>query len=195
METGLMSMPGASRRHRGLATIAALAALVVISGCAQNVPPVVPEAELHDAVDCRSEPTWLIPDTEEPTADPSIPVPGRVPARLEATAAVRCSLDFELAPVGGPGGDVFWRVERFEGDLGPLLDALAAPDDLPQDGLVCSADMEFVPALWLEARAGGFVPVRYPGDGCGKTKPAVQNALNGLRIVMVERLKWDAFDD
>ena len=198
METRVTSMTGAHGRRRGLglglATVAAIAALVA-SGCAQNAPA-GPEAELHEAFDCRSEPTSLLPNAEELIADSSIPVPGRVPAGFEAATAVRCSLEFgELAPVGEAGGDVYWRVERFEGDLSPLLDALAASDDVPAEGLACSADMEMVPALWLEARAGGFVPVRYPRDGCGKTKPAVRNALNGLQVTMAERLTWGASDE
>ncbi|WP_157157614.1 MULTISPECIES: hypothetical protein [unclassified Diaminobutyricimonas] len=190
-----MSRTGAPRRRTGLAAVAAVAGLVV-SGCAQNAP-LLPEAELHDAIDCRSEPTSLIPNVGEPRVDPSIPVPGRVPAGFEATtAAVRCSLTFsKLGPVGGAGADIFWRVERFEGDLGPLLTALAASDDVPPDGLVCSLDMEVVPALWLETRAGGLAPVRYPRDGCGKTKPAVRNALDGLQVTMVERIEWDSFDE
>jgi hypothetical protein len=171
---------------------------VWISGCTQNAPqPVpeadavrtgVPEAELHDAVDCRSEASWLMPDAEEPTTEISIPVPGRVPARFDASAAVRCSVEVDLSPVGGLGGSVVWRLERLEGDLRPLLDALAQPDDVAPDGLACTADMEIVPALWLKARAGGFVPVHYPRDACGKTKPAVWDALNGLKVTMVERI-------
>ena len=95
------------RRGLGLATVAAIAVLLA-SGCAQNAParpwgnaPAGPEAELHEAVDCRSEPSSLPPNAEEATADPSIPVPGRVPEGFEASAAVRCSVEFgELAQVG-----------------------------------------------------------------------------------------------
>jgi hypothetical protein len=129
------------------------------------------------------------------TADPAIPAPGRVPEGFEASAAIRCSIDFgELARVG-EATEVLWKIERFEGDLGPLLDALAASDDVPPEGLMCTADMEMVPALWLQARTGGFIPVHYPRDGCGKTKPAVRDALDGLQVTMIERLALDAFDD
>jgi len=201
--TSATSKTSAFGRRRGssLATAAAIAVLLA-SGCAQNAPagpggnaPSGPDAEFHEAIDCRSEPSSLPPNGEEATADPSIPVPGRVPEGFEASAAVRCSVEFgELAQVGEAGDaiEVHWRVERFEGDLGPLLDALAASDDLPPEGLACTADMEMVPALWLEARAGGFVPVHYPRDGCGKTKPAVRDALDGLQVTMVERLTWGA---
>jgi hypothetical protein len=152
-------------------------------------PTWLPEAVLHDAVDCRSEPSSWVPDTDEPTADSSIPVPGRLPVGFDATAAVRCSLEFDLAPVGGPDAEVFWRVERFQGDLGPLLNALAISDDgRPSGEFLCTADMEFVPALWLEARAGGFAPVHYPRDACGKTKPAVRNSLNALQVTTVKRM-------
>lgn len=200
----MTSMTSAHGRRHGLAiaTLAVLAALLA-SGCAQNAPerpgksaPDHPEAELHEAIDCRSEPSSLLPNGEEATADPSIPVPGRVPDGFEASAAIRCSVEFgEFAPVGEAGGEVFWLVERFEGDLGPLLEALAEPDDVPPEGLMCTADMEIVPPLWLEARSGGFVPVHYPRDGCGKTTPAVHDALDGLQVTMVERLPAGAIDE
>ncbi|MBT2497827.1 hypothetical protein J7E25_01835 [Agromyces sp. ISL-38] len=182
------------RRGLGFATLAVLAGLLA-SGCAQNAPdgpganaPDRPEAQLHEAIDCQSEPSSLLPNAEEPTADPSIPVPGRVPEGFEATAAVRCSVEFGEPGEAGDEMEVFWLVERFEGDLGPLLEALAVADDVPPEGLMCTADMEMVPPLWLEARSGGFVPVHYPRDGCGKTKPAVHDALDGLQVTMVERL-------
>jgi hypothetical protein len=199
----MTSMTTSAHRGRnglGLATVAVVAVLLT-SGCAQDAPagpeskaPASPDAELHEEIDCRSEPSSLLPNAEEATADPSIPSPGRTPEGFEASAAIRCSLDFdEPAHVGDAGEpiELFWRVERFEGDLGPLLDALAAADDVPSEGLMCTADMEMVPALWLEARAGGFVPVHYPRDGCGKTKPAVRDALDGLQVTMVERLTWN----
>jgi hypothetical protein len=205
METAMGSMMSAHGARCGLgvglATVATIAALLA-TGCARNAPigpgkstPDGPDAELHEAVDCRSEPSSLPPNAEEATADPSIPVPGRVPLGFEASAAIRCSIEFGEPMQIGEGNDameVYWRVERFEGDLGPLLDALAAPDDVPPEGLACTADMELVPALWLEARASGFVPVHYPRDGCGKTKPAVRDALDRLRVTMVERLTWGA---
>ncbi|RXZ71430.1 hypothetical protein [Agromyces albus] len=192
----MTSMTSVRDRRRGLgfAVLAVLAGLLV-SGCAQNAPdgpgtsqPDRPEAELQEAIDCRSEPSSLLPSAEEPTADQSIPVPGRVPEGFEASAAVRCSVEFGEPGEAGDEMEVFWLVERFEGDLGPLLEALAAADDVPPEGLMCTADMEMVPPLWLEARSGGFVPVHYPRDGCGKTKPAVHDALDELQVTMVERL-------
>lgn len=202
--TTAMTSARGRRRGLGLATVTAIAA-VLASGCAQSTPDGSgatesdrPEAGLHDAIDCRSEPSSLLPNMDETTADPSIPLPGSVPVGLEASAAVRCSVEFgEPAQVGEAGDEVevFWLVERFEGDLVPLLDALAASDDVPPEGLMCTADMEMVPPLWLEARSGGFVPVHYPRDGCGKTKPAVHDALDGLQVTMVERLRVGASDE
>ncbi len=183
---------GAERRVRcfGVATVAVAAAFAA-SGCAQDWP-VVPEADVHRAVDCRSEPSSLPHSEEGAGADWSIPAPGRVPAGFDASAALRCSLDLKLAQVPAPedraGGDVAWRIERFEGDLGPLLDALAAPDDVASEELVCAAFAEIVPALWLESSTGDLVPVHYPRTGCGTTKPAVHDALSKLSVTQVERV-------
>ncbi|WP_168627219.1 hypothetical protein [Cryobacterium sp. BB307] len=195
------------RRGGGLAAAAMLMTLVA-TGCAQSAP-LGPEAEGHETVDCRSEPSALSPNPDGRLDDSSVAVPGRVPDGFEAVAALRCSLELTLAPApdrepvplefwseSGPppnvetpenaaGGEVVWRVERLEGDLTRLLNALAAPDDLPSAGLACTADMEIVPALWLESRSGEFVPVHYPRNGCGKTKPAVRDALAGLQVTIV----------
>jgi hypothetical protein len=81
-------------------------------------------------------------------------------------------------------------VERLEGDLADLLAALATPDDPVPTDVMCTADMEIVPALWLEDSAGRVVPVHYPRDVCGKTKPAVHDALDGLEVTAVE--PWSA---
>ena len=98
------------------------------------------------------------------TPDPSIPVPGRVPEGFEASAALRCDT-IDVDPVDG-APEFVAEVERLEGDLEPLLAALAEPDDAAPPNLVCTADMEIVPALWLESRDGQVIPVHYPRDGC-----------------------------
>lgn len=115
-------------RNRNLVGMAALATLVVISGCAQAPPATQPElndaapshvveAELHDTVDCRSEPSSWTPETEDSTVDQPIAVPGRVSTGFAAIAAVRCTLEFDLAPVGGPAGSGI-AAGASEGDAG-----------------------------------------------------------------------------
>jgi hypothetical protein len=206
----------AQLRRRGV-VLAAVGLLVtlVASGCAQN-PALRPAAAAQETVDCRSEVSSLPPNAEGQADDAKIPVPGRVPDGFEAVAALRCSLDLTLAPVPDlvppplefwPEGNstpelqkpenpadvnIVWKVERFEGDLTGLLDALAAPDDAPPADRACTADMEIVQALWLEDRSGEVVPVHYPRNGCGKTKPAVRDALSILTVTNVERVQLDS---
>ena len=184
----------------GLAGLLALAA----SGCASNAPgapdapdaPGGPVAEPVAEIDCRTEGTWMLPD-ELATPDPAIPVPGRVPDGFEPAAALRCtSLTPGIegtAPVDDtPPGEVVVQVERFEGDLSPLVAALAEPDDAIPADVVCTADMELVPPLWLEDVDGRLIPVHYPRNACGKTKPGVHEALDALELTSVSELTISA---
>ncbi|RZS63500.1 hypothetical protein EV187_3406 [Agromyces ramosus] len=186
------------RRHpRAFALVAGIACLIALasSGCASTAPsaPVAqPVAQPGDELDCRTEGTWMLPDAP-PTPDSAIPVPGRVPDGFEPAAALRCT---PLAPGAAgtapvddtPPGEPVARVERFEGDLAPLISALAEPDDPVPDGVVCTADLELVPPLWLEGVDGRLIPVHYPRDACGKTKPGVHDALEALQVTSVSEV-------
>lgn len=176
------------RRHPlGLAVGTAVAGLMLLaaSGCATNPPAPgddgPPVAEPVAAIDCRTEGTWMLPDAP-PTPAPSIPVPGRVPDGFQAEAALRCDI---TGPIDSAEAEVVAQVERLEGDLAPLLAALDEPDDPVPPDIVCTADLELVPPLWLEGADGAMIPVHYPRDACGKTKPAVHEALAGLDVVSV----------
>lgn len=181
-------MRGWKRNHGSSVATALVTGLLLVSavsGCAQRVAP-GPDAEPLAAIDCRSEPSSA-PWFGTTTPDPSIPVPGRVPDGFEASAALRCTMihvDDQPAFVA--------EVERFEGDLEPLLDALAEPDDAAPPNLACTADMEMVPALWLEGRDGMVIPVHYPRDACGKTKAGVRDALASLHVTAIEQRRWAA---
>jgi hypothetical protein len=173
---------------RATAVVIGLLLVSAVSGCAQHRAP-GPDAEPLAEIDCRSEPSsvaWI----GSPSPDPSIPVPGRVPDGFEASAALRCT----IIHVDGVDGlsEMVAEVERFEGDLGRLLDALAEPDDATPPNLACTADMEIVPALWLEGTDGLVIPVHYPRDACGKTKAGTHDALASLRVTSVEEQRWVA---
>ena len=184
-------MHGSKRWRTAPWTVAAVTCFLlvsVVSGCAQHAAP-GPEATPVAAIDCRSEPS-SVPWFGSMTPDPSIPVPGRVPEGFEASAALRCET-IDVDPVDG-APEFVAEVERLEGDLEPLLAALAEPDDAAPPNLVCTADMEIVPALWLESRDGQVTPVHYPRDACGKTKPGTHDALESLDVTSVDRHRWPA---
>ena len=153
--------------------------------------PPAPDAEPAAAVDCRTEWSPMLQGADSAaTADPGIATPGRVPAGFEASAALLCSNLDRVALEGAMR--ITADVARLEGDLVPLLDALAQPDGVLPSNLSCTADMEVVPALWLEGRDGMVIPVHYPRDGCGKTTSAVRGALDDLETTDVSRLDWPA---
>lgn len=184
-------MRGWNRNHGSSGVTAAVIGLLLVSavsGCAQHLAPGA-DAEPRTAIDCRSEPSSA-PWFGSMTPDPSIPVPGRVPDGFEASAALRCTV-IHVDEVDGRA-DFVAQVERFEGDLEPLLDALAEPDDAAPPNLACTADMEIVPALWLEGRDGMVIPVHYPRDACGKTKAGTHDALASLQVTSVEQQRWAA---
>jgi hypothetical protein len=177
--------------------VGAAALAVCASGCAGAAPPgsgppPATGAPLQSMVDCRSEPSSAMMFDPSATPDPSIPVPGRVPAGFQASAALLCDIDWapigevDLAPADEGKLELTVQVERHEGDLTALLAALAEPDDQGPTDIVCTADLEIVPALWLEGADGMVTPVHYPRNDCGKTKPAVHDALDELEVTDVE---------
>jgi hypothetical protein len=136
------------------------AALVACGSVRDTVPDAVPVTEM----DC----------SEAAQA-------GRVPDGFEPVAAYRCD---PFATVEDATG--IWQastVERLEGDLGPLLDALNAPDEPRWPG-PCTADMLIAPTIWLADADGAAIRVAYPVDGCGKPKAdAALDALGTLTVV------------
>jgi hypothetical protein len=135
-----------------------------------------PDATPAPSIDCLSEPSsrWL-EDPQETETPASHPEPGRVPDAFEPAAALLCTLPTADAL------DEDFAVTRFDGDLGPLLQALDAPDDVAGPGQMCTADLQLVPSLWLEADDGTLIPVHWPRDVCGKTKPDAAEELAKLK--------------
>lgn len=191
-------------RRAGAAVLVVIAS-ALMSGCAFDLrtgpleedpaspaPIVEPQpdapAVVFDAVDCRSPDGPLAPTQG---SDP-IPTPGALPDGFVVVAALAC--DFEMRDAGTDDGalDVATTVTRYEGDLGPLLDALGVPDDVAPPDTACNLSMEIVSPLWLEDAEGGVVSVRSPVDGCMTTKPAVREALAALEVVSIE--EWTPRD-
>ncbi|WP_127793801.1 hypothetical protein [Agromyces sp. LHK192] len=197
--------PARRRRTATVGAIATVAAVFALAGCSlfgvvgTGPAPDGPDAVTAERVDCHSDSWMPIPPGSLESTQPPIPEPGRVPDGFEPVAALRCTQSFyrydDVPPADGseaPDGELLRLVvgiERFEGDLGPLLSALDEPDDAADSLTVCSADMQLVPPLWLEASDGNVIHVHQPRDACGKTKDRVNEALGTLDLVSVAEVE------
>ncbi|MEE2570119.1 hypothetical protein V1638_12030 [Pseudarthrobacter sp. J64] len=159
---------------------------VLLTGCAApgGDAHVVDPAEIVAGYDCLAPNLggWLFPPDPSSSPDPlhpDAPEPGRVPAGLVPTTAVRCDLMASIDDAEGRWTGV--TAVTLEGDLTEVLSALSEPDDGLWPG-PCTADAEFVPPLWLIDATGRAINAHYPRNGCGKTKPGVRKALAGLKV-------------
>ncbi|GGH49349.1 hypothetical protein [Microbacterium album] len=157
-----------SRRRVSAIVVAALA--LALAACATPPEP-RPQAVPVPAVECG--------DGFSPPE--GLPTPGGVPAEFSAVAAYRCDALRHFDDEHGS-----WSAtarDRLEGDLGPLLEALAEPDDPRWPG-ACPAMQVIVPELWLIDASGDAIRVAYPSDGCRQPRTArVEAALAGLDVV------------
>lgn len=167
---------------------------VLLSGCA--VAPggntrTVEAAEIVDGYDCLAPNLsgWVLPSDATRPPDPEhqdAPDAGRVPVGFTPSTAVRCD---DMATIDDAEGQ--WTgvtAVTLAGDLGPLLAALAEPDEGTGSG-PCTADMEIVSPLWLVDANGRAINAHYPRDRCAKTKPGVRDALAGLSVRETTTLK------
>jgi hypothetical protein len=152
---------------RGLWVAAAVMAFGLVAGCASQPVAPVPPAAITDAVNCSS-------------GDASDPVAGRVPDGFIPVDVYRCNTHAMIEDAQGRWSAI--EVEHLTGDLRPLLEALATPDDARTGG-VCPAMAELVRELWLADVSGNAIRVHYPRTACGFTKPAVNAALELLTVV------------
>jgi hypothetical protein len=106
---------------------------------------------------------------------------GAVPDGFRAAEAYLC--DEHATQDDAKGTWSGTRLTRLEGDLAPLLKALAEPDEPRWPG-PCPAIAFAGPLLWLGDGAGNFVRVAYPANGCGLPRTdAVFAALDALTVV------------
>ncbi|WP_194421352.1 hypothetical protein [Microbacterium abyssi] len=105
---------------------------------------------------------------------------GLVPEGFEAVAVLRCE-----PYASHQDRDGVWsgsRLERLEGELEPVLAALASPSD-PRSNGPCPAVAYLAPELWLEGTSGDVVRVAVPADGCGAPKQVgLEAALDTLAV-------------
>ncbi|RKT33291.1 hypothetical protein DEU34_1881 [Microbacterium sp. AG1240] len=166
------------RRGSVIATVCAVAGMLLLSGCG-GAPGIAPEprdeASIVDEMVCAD----ALGEAEGSAT------PGIVPAGFALVAVYRCG-PFATRELDG---GVVWSgtlVERFEGDLAPLLSELGAPSD-PRWFGACAASMVIAPDLWAEDAAGRFVRLSYPSTGCSQPKvDAVDGQL--ARLVVADEV-------
>lgn len=157
---------------RRTAVMALLALALVLAGCA-ILPGIGPDPR----VDAVPVPTATCPETY---AD-GYAEAGLVPEGFEAVAVLRCNPFASQEDRDGVWSGVM--LERLEGDLEPVLTALATPSD-PRSAGPCAAVAYLVPELWIERADGDVVRVAIPADGCGAPKQVgLDAALNALSVV------------
>ncbi|MFG6403814.1 hypothetical protein [Microbacterium sp. P04] len=163
-------------RRRVLAVAAAGIGMLLLSACGVPGPP--QERSVGTPVDAI---TCVDDFAVYEGADPG-PASGVMPDDFAPVAVIRCEPNATRELDGG----VVWSgmlLERFEGDLGPFLGAIAAPSD-PQWPGPCTANMVLAPDLWVEGADGRFVRLSYPSTGCSQPKVEVVAApLAALRVV------------
>lgn len=172
---------------------------LLLSGCAglPGYPAATgaPVAQLVAGVDCQApnlKNKWMVfregaaPQTDLSATHPDAPEPGMVPADFEPVAAYLCTFSGSVDDDQGRWAAV--TVETRTGDFGPLLSALAEPSDQAGFNQACTADMEFVPELWLENAPGEAMRAAWPSTACGKTKRATWKALEKLALTDTVKL-------
>ncbi|MET8086789.1 hypothetical protein [Micromonospora sp. NPDC005237] len=109
---------------------------------------------------------------------------GRIDPAFTPVAAVLCGRD--VVP-GAAGGREEVATERRAGDIGPLVAALGLADEERGRGdIACTADMLVPPWLALLDDKGRWLRPYLPTDVCGKPRPEVRAALDGLRPTTVD---------
>lgn len=157
---------------RRTAAIALIGLVLALAGCAM-----LPGFGLDPRVDAAPVSTVTCPETfEEGYAEA-----GLVPEGFEAVAVLRC--DPYASQQDRDGGWSGVLLERLEGDLEPVLAALAMPSD-PRSLGPCPAVAYLTPELWVERAGGDVVRVAVPADGCGAPKHVgLEAALDALTVV------------
>lgn len=152
--------------------VAVLGLSLVLAGCG-----VIPGIGPDPRVEATPVATVACPETyEEGYAEG-----GLVPPGFTAVAVLRCD-----PYASREDGDGIWSgalLQRLEGDLEPVLTALATPSD-PRSLGPCTTIGYVSPELWMEGADGRMVRVAIPSDGCGAPKATgLESALDALTMV------------
>src|SRR6185312_2757711 len=112
------------------------------------------------------------------------PTIGRIDPAFVPVAAVLCGR--EVRPRAG-GGREQVATERRADEIAALLAALRLPDQGRGRGeFACTLDLLVPPWLALLDDRGRWLRPYLPTDSCGKPRPEVRAALDGLRLTTVD---------
>jgi hypothetical protein len=135
------------------------------------------------------------------TAHPDAPAAEPLPDDFTAVSALLCSTGETLTDGAGRWAAV--TASRLEGDVAPLVEALAATGtpvarasagDTAGDSAGSCAEGAPRSDLWLVDALGAAVRVALPGEGCGRLPRAVADGLAELDAVDVEHYPVELVD-
>jgi hypothetical protein len=156
---------------RRITAISLVGIAMLLSGCGL-VPGIGP--------DPRIEASPVADVTCPETYEDGYAEAGLVPAGFTPVAVLRCDPYATQEDAEGTWSGAL--LERREGDLGPVLAALAQPSD-PHSNGPCPAIAYLVPELWIEGDEGTVIRAAIPTDGCGAPKPVgLDEALTALTV-------------
>lgn len=156
---------------RRITTIALLGVAMLLAGCGL-IPGIGPDPR----IDASPVAEVACPETYEDGYAEG----GLVPSGFTAVAVLHCDPYASQEDAEGTWSGAL--LERLEGDLGPVLAALAQPSD-PHSTGPCPAIGYMLPELWIEGDDGTVIRVAIPTDGCGAPKPVgLDEAIESLDV-------------
>lgn len=168
--------------------VTVVATVTLLAGCSAATSPTASPATIASAADCLAPQViadlGLRADARElsATSHPDVPEPGSVPAGFEPVGVVECTTGELLTDAQGVWDAI--SVRHLEGDLKPLLAALAAPRQTSTGDPLCPATAA-VSALWLVDALGRAVRPAPPVDACGAPTTGVRTAVAALAEIDV----------
>lgn len=173
-----------SPARRVVTPLGVLAGLVLLGGCGSAGAPPAPEAETAPRADCLAPQViaalGLRADDVSGTAHPDVPDAGAVPPTFTPVGVVQCVSGERLTDADGVWAAV--TVRQLEGDLEPLLDALAQPSQSARADQACAVPALPASELWLVDALGRAVRAARPVDSCGLPLEQVSAAVEALEV-------------
>ena len=191
-----------------LAAPAAVALVLLLAGCAGSTAAATDAVASSDATQPEASPYpdgQIVSDRECATAKPSQwfgdpglaggpmpeptgwPQPVAVPADFEPVAAYVCGSSGKSNSDGiiedAEGQWSVRSIDKYEGDLAPLVEAMSVPDEEAGDEEVMCADVLRVPpTVWLVDASGEAIDAYWPRDRCNFALESVGEAFDAVGV-------------